>query len=302
MAGDKERSPNIEDKAPPSASTGVVEGTEQSHRLRAEAGIFKIEGQPAKFTISENMPSAGAATGEVSVSGAGGEFVEGHFADEGAFGTSNEPVITEDDDTVEATGVLGPVQASGIGTVHNLSVSETLSTSDSVDADVTHGIWNASGSEIHFAIDKAEQELELARQILLFATSVHGNNNPPSLLGTFEDDISNIEQALLCLKVLRKVIDQPQPDADLLRLLWQLVVSALRTVGRVIGWIGYCGKSIYKKFDESTFGKAFLKSAGTVAGATAMTAIISFAANGAPGLEKIGALSRAALATIGISL
>ena len=95
------------------------------------------------------------------------------------------------------------------------------------------------------------------------AADPNAHNNPPQLVDDPDIDIEAVNAAIQCLKVLRPLLLLPAPDVELVRLLWSVVVAALRAIERLTAWIGRVTRSALNAFVGTTFGKAYMKALGT---------------------------------------
>jgi hypothetical protein len=197
------------------------------------------------------------------------------------------PNMGEENDTVEARARI---------THGTITIDDTLAIST---------IWNSRSPNIILQIDSAAQELEAVRLLLLTlqangAADSRGHNNPPGLLGTPDVDIEAIEAAIQCLVVLRSLVSQPKPDFQIVTLLWRVVLTALRAMGKLVAWAAQTTKSIFEKFLDTTFGKSFTKAFGATLGASAACGIVyGITQHGPQGLQAVEGILKGVLAALG---
>ena len=166
-------------------------------------------------------------------------------------------------------------------------------------------IWLTQGGNPFLQIDRAEQELVAVRTFVLElrarnAADPNAHNNPPELVDDPEIDLEAVDAAIQCLTVLRPLLSQPQPDIELLRLLWRVVVAALRAIERLSAWIGRVTKSAINAFTGTTFGKAYMTALGAGLGtATAAGIVYGISQHGPEGLQAVEHILRGVLAVMG---
>jgi len=182
-------------------------------------------------------------------------------ARDSADATVDRPTTTGDV-TVPLTGV------SATGIAGNVSITEE---NDRVAAtgNVIDPIWNIGGPDAIFRIDQAQKELVAVRVFLVGlraqqSTGLMGHNNPPDSVEPPDVDVEVLDAAIQALKVLRPLLSQPQPDFEVVRLIWSALLSALRTIARVIAWAGRLTKAAFNTVLNSAFGKAFQATAGAM--------------------------------------
>jgi hypothetical protein len=247
---------------------------------------------------------------------------------------SGAAALAETADTASGAGRVLSAETGGFGAgfgdafgvvrsprVFNESVEEFASAVDYTDAVievprpsaagegvVVAPIWNQRRGNPFLEIDRAAQELEAVRVFLLAlrqqgATDPRRHNNPPGLLGDPDIDIETIEAASQSLVVLRSLISQPEPDLQIVLLLWRMVVAVLAAIKRFIKWAALTAGSLFQKFVKTTFGESFTKAFGTTLGTSAAGGIVwEIVQHGPRGLQTVEIIIKAALAARGIHL
>lgn len=165
----------------------------------------------------------------------------------------------------------------------------------------TPEIWNTQGGNPFVEIDSARRELEAVRAYALAwkaqnATNPRADNGPPGLVDDPDIDIEAVDAAIQCLTVLRPLLSQPEPDIELLKLLWRVVTATLRIVKRFAAW-AWGG---VKEFESTVLGKAITGAVGVNVGNDGYKFVMSqISQHGPQGLQYVEQLLKGALAALG---
>ena len=218
-------------------------------------------------------------------------------------------------DTVDADIV--PARPAGTGDVNiqltgvsataiagNVSVTEE---DDRLSASgiVIDPIWNIDGPDAIYRIDQAQHELVAVREFLVGlrahqSSDLMGHNNPPDRIEPPDVDVEAVDAAIQALKVLRPLLTQPQPDFEVVKLIWSALRAALRTIARVVAWAGRLSKAVFETLLNSAFGKAFQATAGALVAKEAIPPLITaIKEHGPEGLQNLIEFLRAVAAASG---
>ena len=186
----------------------------------------------------------------------------------------------------------------------NLSITEENDRVSAVGT-VIADIWNIDGPDAIFRIDQAQNELIAVRDFLVGlraaqSSDLIGHNNPPDRIDPPDVDIEALDAAIQALKVLRPLLAQPQPDFEVVKLIWNVLIAALRGLVKVAAWLGRLSKAAFTAILNSAFGQAFQTAAGGVLGTAAATALLATMAGiGPEALPKVIEFLKAVAAATG---
>ncbi|HJT42404.1 MAG TPA: hypothetical protein VJ750_02780 [Rhizomicrobium sp.] len=301
-----------DDSGSPDRTVGLtgVEAKAEVGSLRPNVtiGLTGVEAQAIAGSIRADtaLPlRAGGAIGQT----VGGTLAEG--AADSLLDATGRPVIlgstniVEENDTLEARATVRPSTGTVTAGAEVNGVGATVDVGATFDAVVLPAIWHSQGVDLFLQIDRAAQELEAVRLLLLSLQSggsedMRGHNSLRGVLGAPDIDLETVEAAIQCLAVLRLVISQPQPDFEIVALLWRVILAALKAMGRLAAWAARTTKALFNDFLGTTMGKSFAKGFGTTMGASAAAGIVyEITQHGPEGLQAVGQVLKGVLAALG---